>query len=500
MKPLVLCCVVLGVFQVWGAPLNNEQKDKLKAYHQDCLAQSKVNEDIVQQSRKGVISDDPAFKTYLNCFSQKVGFQNADGAVQKEVFEQKIGKNLEDAALLKKLVDQCAVDKENAVETSYYIAKCLRDVAPNLEIFKVDPDVVYLPNEVAQKVSLIHKDCAAQFNFDDQEIENARKHNTIFNDHKYEPYFHCFLKRQGFLNADGQVNKDGFEKNLGRVIDDQAVLDGLVSKCAAQQETPESTSFFVAKCLHENLPIYVELFPKEIPVSDEIAKIILQHGRECIQETGVDRELVQKTREGIFEEDPKLKEFAFCMGKKAGFIDDAGEPQLDVMRQKTGQLLKDPVVVEKLVKECGVKKETPQETAFYASMCFSKNSPGKLSITRFGVLSSAQKEKGQKLIKECSQESRVPKELVLKARKGDFVDDPLLKQYFYCISRKANVLSEEGEFNAETIRKDLTELFNAEEAEKLLEKCSKKHDTPLNTSFESFRCFYNSAPEVAPVF
>ncbi|XP_030764820.1 uncharacterized protein LOC115889043 [Sitophilus oryzae] len=497
---LIISCFAVGVLQIKAAPLNEEQKEKLASYHKHCLAESKVDEALVKEAKKGQISEDPAFKIYLNCFSQKIGFQDAKGVIQKDVFEQKIGKIVDDATLLEKIVNQCAVQQDNPVETSFYIEKCLHQVAPNIEIFKVNPDVVYVPNEKAQEAYIIHKDCALQFNHDEQEIDERRKKGTLFDNNKYRDYFFCFSKRQGFQNEDGQINRDGLINNVNQVVEDKAVIDRIVEKCNVQQDTAENTAFFLSKCLQENLPVYVELFPRDIPVPDEEAKQIIKNGRECLQETGVNRELVQKTRNGIFVEDPTLKEFAFCMGKKAGFINEAGDVQIDVLRKNTLKLIKDPVVVEKLVKLCGVKKETPQETSFYASKCFSKNSPGRLSITQFGALSSAQQAKASKLIKECFQESSVPNELVLKARKGNFSDDPLLKQYFLCVSTKAGVLSEAGEFNNDVIINDLTEIFNADEANSLVKKCAVKRGSPTETAFESFRCFYQNAPEVVPLF
>lgn len=73
------------------------------------------------------------------------------------------------------------------------------------------------------------------------------------------------------------------------------------------------------------------------------------------------------------------------MAKLAGFLNEAGDIQVDVVREKTLKLVNDPAVVEKLIDQCAVKKATPVETAFHSHVCFHKNSPGHLSITQVRI-------------------------------------------------------------------------------------------------------------------
>lgn len=119
---------------------------------------------------------------------------------------------------------------------------------------------------------------------------------------------------------------------------------------------------------------------------------------------------------------------------------------------------------------------------------------------QFGAISQEKKAKRVQIIKECAEESGVSREAVLSARKGDFQDEPLLKQYFFCINKKSQIQNEAGEYKTDVIRKGLTELFNAEEANRIIEKCARIQDTPLNTAFQSSKCFYNEAPEITGVF
>nr|QKV34985.1 Odorant binding protein 4 [Dendroctonus adjunctus] len=381
MRSFAVCCVLVAVLQVRGAPLTNDQKAKLDAYQQDCISESKVNQLLVEQSRKGIFSDDPAFKNFLFCFSQKAGFQDANGLIQKDVFERKVKIVVDDEALVAKLLEQCVAQKATPQDTSYYLAKCLREVVPNMELFKVAPEVVYVSNEKSRQALLQHKECAAQDPLGQEAIEAARKQGILFEDAKFKAYIFCFSKKSGIQRDDGSIDKDRFYKKFGEVIDKPAVVDQLGQKCLLEQDTPENTALFVSKCIHENSPVYLEIFPRDLPIPEEVAKQIIAHGRACIKETGIDREILEKSREGIFSEDPIYKQFTFCMGKQAGFISEAGDVLKDVLKEKSLSLFNDPALVQKLIDQCIVKKDTPQETSYHAHVCLYKNSPGHLALT-----------------------------------------------------------------------------------------------------------------------
>lgn len=117
--------------------MTDVQKEKVHSYHQDCLKESKVNKALIEQAKKGVYTEDPAFKAYLFCFSQKVGFQNSAGTIQKEVFQKKVANLVEDRNILARLVDQCTEERSSPEDTAYHIARCMREIVPAIEIFQV---------------------------------------------------------------------------------------------------------------------------------------------------------------------------------------------------------------------------------------------------------------------------------------------------------------------------------------------------------------------------
>uniref|UniRef100_M3TYY8 Odorant binding protein 4 n=1 Tax=Ips typographus TaxID=55986 RepID=M3TYY8_IPSTY len=107
---------------------------------------------------------------------------------------------------------------------------------------------------------------------------------------------------------------------------------------------------------------------------------LLADGKACVAETGVSTDLIQAARQGKFTEDDKLKAFSFCMSKRLGFQNDAGDIQTEVVKQKLGGALGDLGVAAQLVTKCLVPKATPQETAFESFRCYYQNTPTHLTV------------------------------------------------------------------------------------------------------------------------
>lgn len=89
---------------------------------------------------------------------------------------------------------------------------------------------------------------------------------------------------------------------------------------------------------------------------------------ECVQQSGVTDEQIAQVKAGNFLTDPAVKEQFYCMSKKLGFLNDAGEIQKDVMEAMIAQFIPDAALAEKLMK-CGIQKDTPQDTAFELAKC-----------------------------------------------------------------------------------------------------------------------------------
>ncbi|RZC37080.1 PBP GOBP domain containing protein [Asbolus verrucosus] len=115
-------------------------------------------------------------------------------------------------------------------------------------------------------------------------------------------------------------------------------------------------------------------------LTDEQKEKIKAYHKDCSAESGVDQDLISKARKGEFVDDAKLKEHLFCFSKKAGFQNDAGDIQEDVIRTKLNAELKDLDATNKLITKCAVKKDTPQQTAFDTIKCYYENTPTHVTL------------------------------------------------------------------------------------------------------------------------
>ncbi|KAJ8924164.1 hypothetical protein NQ315_006948 [Exocentrus adspersus] len=112
---------------------------------------------------------------------------------------------------------------------------------------------------------------------------------------------------------------------------------------------------------------------------EQIEKLKGYH-KDCAGETGVDVELVTKARKGEFSEDAKFKDHLFCVAKKIGIMTADGDIQKDVLKTKLSSAINDEAAAEKLIEECALKKDTPQETAFDTVQCYYVKTPTHISI------------------------------------------------------------------------------------------------------------------------
>nr|AXO78385.1 odorant binding protein 7 [Xylotrechus quadripes] len=118
----------------------------------------------------------------------------------------------------------------------------------------------------------------------------------------------------------------------------------------------------------------------EAGLTDEQKQKLIAHHKECGAQSGVDNELVTKARKGEFIDDPKLKEHLFCVAKRIGFLNEAGVIQEQLLKSKLSAALGDEALAQKLVSECAIKKDTPQDTAYETVKCYFEKSPTHISI------------------------------------------------------------------------------------------------------------------------
>nr|QUP79518.1 odorant binding protein 25 [Monochamus saltuarius] len=87
--------------------------------------------------------------------------------------------------------------------------------------------------------------------------------------------------------------------------------------------------------------------------------------------TYVDHELLHHLAENI--DNPKVGAHMLCESKAVGLQKPNGELDLNVIKEKISLTVSDKNKVERLVRECAVKKQTPEKTAVNLFMCLDKD-------------------------------------------------------------------------------------------------------------------------------
>nr|APC94272.1 odorant-binding protein 9 [Pyrrhalta aenescens] len=104
-------------------------------------------------------------------------------------------------------------------------------------------------------------------------------------------------------------------------------------------------------------------------LAPEMRSKLLEHGEKCYKEAGTDMEVLLKTKEGIFPDDPKLKKQLFCMNKSFGIQQENGEYNEAVMKTILKNNGADDKKADELTKKCLVKKDDPEDSALEMTKC-----------------------------------------------------------------------------------------------------------------------------------
>ncbi|KAJ8960262.1 hypothetical protein NQ318_003987 [Aromia moschata] len=91
--------------------------------------------------------------------------------------------------------------------------------------------------------------------------------------------------------------------------------------------------------------------------------------KECEAVTGVTEEVGHKAIAGEIPPDASIKQHALCFAKKMGCHNEAGDVQVDKIRENLKLVIPDDAVVEDLIAKCVVQQATPEDTAFETAKC-----------------------------------------------------------------------------------------------------------------------------------
>ncbi|XP_017783040.1 PREDICTED: B2 protein-like [Nicrophorus vespilloides] len=97
--------------------------------------------------------------------------------------------------------------------------------------------------------------------------------------------------------------------------------------------------------------------------------------KECLASTGASEAAVDEAKKGNFADDEKLKEFFFCVGKKIGYVDEAGAYQVDAIKHQILAGHGNEEEAETLSKGCTqTAGSSPQESSFLLAKCLDEKS------------------------------------------------------------------------------------------------------------------------------
>lgn len=92
--------------------------------HQDCKGQSGVSDDVITNALLGNFNYNPQLAEHLFCMSQKLGLQDANGRINRDVLRQRLSGFLSDPAEIDNLVTRCGVEQETPQQTAFKSAQC----------------------------------------------------------------------------------------------------------------------------------------------------------------------------------------------------------------------------------------------------------------------------------------------------------------------------------------------------------------------------------------
>ncbi|KAK1120042.1 hypothetical protein K0M31_012771 [Melipona bicolor] len=70
--------------------LTEEQKAKLSAHKTACIAETGVDQQLIEDAKKGIAADDDKLSCFAFCMLKKIGAMTDDGTINVELVRQKL--------------------------------------------------------------------------------------------------------------------------------------------------------------------------------------------------------------------------------------------------------------------------------------------------------------------------------------------------------------------------------------------------------------------------
>nr|WCD39077.1 odorant-binding protein 2 [Euplatypus parallelus] len=115
--------LVFTISMITSQDFTEEQRKQIIQNRQECIAETKVNPDLIEKADQGDFSEDDTLKCFTKCFYQKAGFVNENGEVQLEVIKDKLPAQADREKALE-IVEKCKMEGKDPCDTVYLIHKC----------------------------------------------------------------------------------------------------------------------------------------------------------------------------------------------------------------------------------------------------------------------------------------------------------------------------------------------------------------------------------------
>lgn len=111
--------------------MTNEQKEKLKKHHVECLSEVNVDLAVVQRLRAGDYKqENDGLKKFVLCMLNKSELMTKEGKFKKDIALAKIPVEV-DRAAVERVIDGCLTNKGNTPEQSAWnYVKCYHEKNP----------------------------------------------------------------------------------------------------------------------------------------------------------------------------------------------------------------------------------------------------------------------------------------------------------------------------------------------------------------------------------
>ncbi|KAJ8924144.1 hypothetical protein NQ315_006928 [Exocentrus adspersus] len=116
----------------------------------------------------------------------------------------------------------------------------------------------------------------------------------------------------------------------------------------------------------------------ELNITEEQRSKLLAHHKACSKEVNVGDDVAEKLLDGVFPNDKTFKDYLYCLSKRIGFQNQAGEVQKDVIVKKLKDSIEDPSKAEEYALKCLVEDKDPAELVYRVVTCLQESTPNLL--------------------------------------------------------------------------------------------------------------------------